>query len=55
MIERRAALAGFGAFASELEAPGFELGRWQGGEPSPGRPDVITMPWFELGPRGEAN
>ena len=43
-----------GAFADELEAPGFELGHWHDSAPSPGDPSVWTMPWYELSPRGDA-
>ena len=54
MIDQRAALHAVGALAPELEAPGFELGRWQGGEAAPDPPGVMTMPWYELSDRGEA-
>jgi hypothetical protein len=40
------------AFLPELESPDFPLGRWAGGDPLPD--GSITMPWYELGERGEA-
>jgi len=49
LIPRLEALA---AFLPELESPNFSLGAWAGGDR---RPDgSITMPYFELSPRGLA-
>ena len=50
----RAALRAIGAFAEELEAPGFEAGQWHPSEPTREDPSVHTMPWYELSPRAEA-
>jgi len=48
-------LQALGAFADELEAPGFDAGRWHDSEVRQ-TPDgeVRTMPWFELSERAEA-
>jgi hypothetical protein len=48
-------LQALGAFVDELEAPGFDAGRWHDSEVRQ-TPDgeVRTMPWFELSERAEA-
>jgi hypothetical protein len=44
-------LATLGAFVAELEAPDFDAGVWHDSERTG---DTMTMPWFELSPRGAA-
>lgn len=50
----QAQLRAIGAFADELEAAGFDAGRWHPSEPTREDPAVVTMPWFELSPRALA-
>lgn len=45
-----AALAALGAWADELEVPGFAFGRWVVDDPVPGKPS--HLPWVELLPDG---
>lgn len=52
--ETRDRLRAIGAFADELEAPGFVAGRWHPSEPTPDDPEVWSMPWYELSERAEA-
>ena len=50
----RGRLRAIGAFAEELEAPGFVSGLWHPSEPTREDPAVSTMPWYELSERAEA-
>jgi len=50
----RERLAAIGAFADELEAPGFTAGAWHPSAPTRDDPTVWTMPWYELTPRATA-
>jgi hypothetical protein len=45
-------LDAIGAFADELAADDFDIGRWRGGEP--GDDGVIQMPWYDLSDRALA-
>ncbi|HET7168047.1 MAG TPA: DUF6508 domain-containing protein [Candidatus Limnocylindrales bacterium] len=49
-------LRAIGTFVAELEAPGFEAGRWHRSEITrrEGDTDIWTMPWFELSDRASA-
>jgi hypothetical protein len=53
-VALRARLRAIGAFAQELDAPGFEAGHWHPSEPTREDPSVSTMGWYELSPRAEA-
>jgi hypothetical protein len=50
-VPDRAALAGLGNWADELEKPDPVFGRWVVEEPVPG--EATQMPWVELLPDGE--